>query len=407
MLTDTAIKKAKTTTAKAFKMFDSAGMFLLVTPTGSKLWRLKYRFADKEKLLALGSYPETTLAEARIKRDEARKRIHEGNDPSAMRRAEKLARAATAANSLDAIAREWHSKFTDTWAPSHSDRILRMLERDVLPFIGQRPIAQITAQELLMVLRKIEARGALETAHRARVYTGVILRYAIHTGRCDRDVSADLRGALPPKKGGHFAAVTDPTKLGDLLRALDGYKGSPIVAAALRLAPMLFVRPGELRSARWADIDLEKGEWAFTAKKTDTDRIVPLAPQAVAILLDLQPLTGNGVFVFPNGRSNTRPMSDNAILAALRRLGVPKETASGHGFRASARTILDEVLGFPPHLLEHQLGHEVRDPLGRSYNRTQHLPQRKKMMEDWADYLDKLRADVKVLPFTREAKTAG
>jgi integrase len=280
-----------------------------------------------------------------------------------------------------------------------------MLERDVLPFIGERPIAQITAQELLMVLRKIEARGALETAHRARVYTGVIFRYAIHTGRCDRDVSADLRGALPPKKGGHFAAVTDPTKLGDLLRALDGYKGSPIVAAALKLAPMLFVRPGELRNARWADIDLEKGEWAFTAKKTDTDRIVPLAAQAVAILRDLRPLTGNCPFVFPNGRSNTRPMSDNAILAALRRLGVPKETASGHGFRASARTILDEVLGFPPHLLEHQLGHEVRDPLGRSYNRTQHLPQRKKMMSEWADYLDKIKSDVKVLPFqpTREA----
>jgi integrase len=407
MLTDTAIKKAKTTNGKAFKMFDSAGMFLMVTPTGSKLWRLKYRFCEKEKLLALGSYPEVTLAEARIKRDEARKVLHEGTDPSAKRKAEKLARVACAANSLDAIAREWHGKFSDTWAPSHADRIWRMLERDVLPFLGSRPVAQITAQELLMVLRKIEARGALETAHRARVYTGVILRYAIHTGRCDRDVSADLRGALPPKKNGHFAAVTDPTKLGDLLRALDGYKGSPIVAAALRLAPMLFVRPGELRSARWADIDLEKGEWAFTAKKTDTDRIVPLAAQAVAILRDLQPLTGNGVFVFPNGRSNSRPMSDNAILAALRRLGVPKETASGHGFRASARTILDEVLGFPPHLLEHQLGHEVRDPLGRSYNRTQHLPQRKKMMAEWASYLDKIKADVKVLPFTREAKTAG
>jgi integrase len=373
-------------------------MYLLIAPSGARLWRLKYRYADKEKLLALGSYPEVSLAEARIKRDEARKRLHEGNDPSAMRRAEKLARAATAANSLDAIAREWHAKFRHMWAPSHSERLWRLLERDVLPFIGSRPIAQITAQELLLVLRKIEARGSLETAHRARVYAGVIFRYAIHTGRCDRDVSADLRGALPPKKNGHFAAVTDPAKLGDLLRALDGYKGSPIVAAALRLAPMLFVRPGELRSARWADIDLDKGEWAFTAKKTDTDRIVPLAPQAVAILRELQPRTGNCAFVFPGARTNTRPMSDNAILAALRRLGVPKETASGHGFRASARTILDEVLGYPPHLLEHQLGHEVRDPLGRSYNRTQHLPQHRKMMQDWADYLDKLKADVKVLP---------
>lgn len=406
MLTDTAIKRTKAT-SKAFKLFDSGGLYLLVTPTGTKLWRWKYRYADQEKLLALGIYPEVTLAEARLKRDEARKVLHEGTDPNAKRKAEKLARAACAANSFDAIAREWHAKFSDTWAPSHADRIWRMLERDVLPFLGTRPVTQITAQELLLVLRKIEDRGALETAHRARVYTGVVLRYAIHTGRCDRDVSADLKGALPPKKNGHFAAIVDPEKLGDLLRVLDGYKGSPIVAAALKLAPMLFVRPGELRAMKWLDVDLDKGEWSFTAAKTSTDRIVPLAPQAVAILRDLQPLTGRGVFVFPNGRSGSRPMSDNAILAALRRLGVPKETASGHGFRASARTILDEVLGYPPHLLEHQLGHEVRDPLGRSYNRTQHLPQRREMMSEWATYLDKLKADVKVLPFTRESRTAG
>jgi integrase len=331
--------------------------------------------------------------------------LREVIDPSAKRQEEKAARYSLAGNSFESIAREWHEKFSPTWAPSHTARVIRLLERDVFPWLGKRPIAAITAAELLGVLRRIEERGALETAHRARVYTGVVFRYAVHTGRAERDPTSDLRGALPAKRNGHFAAVTDPKELGDLLCTIDGYKGSPIVAAALKLAPMLFVRPGELRSMRWADVDLDKGEWAFVVPKTKTDHIVPLAPQAVAILRGLQPLTGNGAFVFPGGRTNARPMSDNAILAALRRLGVPKETASGHGFRATARTILDEVLGYPPHLLEHQLAHCVRDPLGRSYNRTQHLPQRRKMMEEWANYLAKLKANVDVLPFpAREAK---
>jgi integrase len=405
MLTDTACKKTKPA-EKALKLFDGGGLFLLVAPTGGKLWRLKYRFAGKEKLLSLGAYPEVSLADARAKRDEARKLLREGTDPSAKRQEEKAARYAVVGNSFEAVAREWHEKFSPTWAPSHTMRVIRLLERDVFPWIGKRPIAEIGAAELLGVLRRIEERGALESAHRARVYTGVVFRYAVHTGRAERDPSTDLRGALPAKRNGHFAAVTDPKDLGDLLRTIDGYKGSPVVAAALKLAPLLFVRPGELRSMRWADVDLDKGEWAFVVPKTKTDHIVPLAPQAVAILRDLQPLTGNGAFVFPGGRTNARPMSDNAILAALRRLGVPKETASGHGFRATARTILDEVLGYPPHLLEHQLAHSVRDPLGRSYNRTQHLPQRRKMMIEWADYLGKLKADVAVLPFAREAKAS-
>jgi integrase len=400
MLTDTAVKKAKPAT-KAYKLYDTGGMFVLVAPTGGKLWRLKFRFAGKEKLLSLGAYPEVSLADARIKRDEARKQLHDGVDPGEVRKAVKRARASSAANSFEAIAREWHTKFADTWAPSHADRVLRLLERDVLPWIGHRPIAEITPPELLSVLRRIEGRGALETAHRARVYTGVVFRYAVHTGRADRDPTTDLRGALPAKKNGHFAAVTDPKQLGDLLRTIDAYKGSPVVGAALKLAPLVFVRPGELRSMRWTDVDLDKGEWAFTVPKTKTDHIVPLAPQAVAVLRDLRPLTGACAFVFPGGRTNTRPMSDNAILAALRRLGVPKETASGHGFRATARTILDEVLGYPPHLLEHQLAHSVRDPLGRSYNRTTHLPQRRKMMAEWADYLGKLKADVEVIPLKR------
>lgn len=403
MLTDTAIRKAKVA-GKPLKLFDGGGLFILVAPTGGKLWRLKYRFAGKEKLLSLGGYPEVSLADARLARDEARKLLHEGTDPSAKRQAEKAARVAMVGNSFEAIAREWHAKFSDTWAPSHADRIIRLFERDVFPWIGARPISQIAAIELLGVLRRIEERGALETAHRARVYTGVVFRYAIHTGRADHDPTSDLRGALPPKKNGHFAAVTEPEKLGDLLRTIDGYKGSPVVAAALKLAPMLFVRPGELRSMRWADVDLDNAEWAFTVSKTKTEHIVPLAPQAVAILRELKPLTGASAFVFPGGRTNTRPMSENAILAALRRLGVPKETASGHGFRATARTILDEVLGYPPHLLEHQLAHSVRDAMGRSYNRTAHLPQRRKMMAEWASYLDKLRAGVKVLSFARASE---
>jgi integrase len=398
MLTDTEVKKARPAT-KAYKLYDTAVMFVLVAPTGGKLWRLKYRFAGKEKLLSLGVYPETSLADARIKRDEARKQLHDGVDPGEARKAVKRARASSAANSFEAIAREWHAKFANTWAPSHADRVLRLLDRDVFPWIGHRPISEIAAPELLAVLRRIESRGALETAFRARVYSGLVFRYALHTGRADRDPAADLRGALPPKKNGHFAAATNPEQLGDLLRALDGYKGSPVVRAALLLAPMVFVRPGELRGARWADIDLDAAEWRFTVPKTKTPHIVPLAAQAVAILRDLQPLTGSGPYVFPCARSTQRPMSDNAILSAMRRCGIDKTTACGHGFRASARTMLDEVLGFPPHLVEHQLAHAVRDPLGRAYNRTTHLPERRKMMQDWADFLDKVRRDVKVIPF--------
>jgi integrase len=400
MLTDTAVKKAKPAT-KAIKLFDSAGMYLLLVPTGAKLWRLKYRYAGKEKLLSLGAYPEVSLADARVKRDEARKLLHEGVDPGEARKAMKRARASSAANSFEAVAREWHTKFADTWAPSHADRVLRLLERDVLPWIGHRPIAEIRAPELLAVLRRIESRGALETAFRARIYSGLVFRYAVVTGRADRDPATDLRGALPPKKGGHFSAATNPEQLGDLLRALDGYKGSPVVRAALLLAPMVFVRPGELRTAKWSDIDLDAGEWRFTAPKTKTPHIVPLAAQAVATLRELQPLTGDGPYVFPCARSKQRPMSDNAILAAMRRMGINKTTACGHGFRASARTMLDEVLGFPPHLVEHQLAHAVRDPLGRAYNRTTHLPERRKMMQDWADFLEKVRRDVKVIPLKR------
>lgn len=407
MLTDTAIRKAKLPTgAKRERLFDGLGLYLELAPNGGKWWRLKYRWAGKEKRLSLGTYPETTLADARAARDAARKLLREGRDPGAARKAEKLARAASAADSFEAIAWEWHAKFSPTWSPSNVARIRRLLKKDVLPYLGSRPVTEITAPELLAVLRRIEARGALESAHRARVYSGVIFRYAISTGRLQRDVSSDLRGALPPMRNGHFAAATNPDELGALLRMLDGYHGSPVVRAALLLAPLVFVRPGELRTARWQDLDLEAAEWRYTVPKTKTAHVVPLCKQALAILEELRPLTGRGVYVFPNGRASDRPMSDNAVLAALRRIGVDKTMASGHGFRASARTMLDEVLGYPAHLIEHQLAHAVKDEMGRSYNRTTHLPQRKVMMQAWADYLDKLRADVKVLPFQRpEAET--
>ncbi|MBT6273939.1 MAG: site-specific integrase, partial [Chromatiales bacterium] len=264
-------------------------------------------------------------------------------------------------------------------------------ERDIFPWLGGKPIAEITAPQLLETVRRIETRGALETAHRALQDCGQVFRYAIATGRAERDPSGDLRGALAPVKGQHFAAVTEPNKAAEVLRMIDGYEGTLTVRSALRLAPLVFVRPGELRQALWADIDLGTKEWRFKVTKTDTDHIVPLSTQALAILREVQPLSSRSEYVFPGGRSAKRPMSENAILAAMRRMGIAKEEMSGHGFRAMARTILDEVLGFRPDFIDHQLAHAVRDPNGRAYNGTAHLPERRQMMQAWADYLDELR----------------
>ena len=397
MLTDTAIRKSKPR-PKAFKMFDGGGLYLEVTPTGGKWWRLKYRFDGKEKRLSLGVYPDVSLKDARERRDDARKLLADSIDPSENRKAVKSARAERAANSFEVVTREWFAKHSPTWAANHSNRIIRRFERDIFPWVGGRPVAEISAPELLAVVRRIEGRGALETAHRALGTCGQVFCYAVATGRAERDPSADLRGALPPVKGEHFAAITDPKRVGELLRALDGYQGTLTVECALRLAPLVFVRPGELRRAEWADIDLDAAEWRYTVTKTDTPHIVPLSTQAVAILRELHGLTGGGQYVFPGGRSPKRLMSDNAILAAMRRMGIGKEEMSGHGFRAMARTILDEVLGVRPDLIEHQLAHAVRDPNGRAYNRTAHLPERRKMMQQWADYLDKLKAGADVIP---------
>lgn len=395
-LTDTAVRNRKPG-AKPAKLFDERGLFLLVTPAGGKWWRLRYKFDGKEKLLSLGVYPDVGLKDARTRRDDARKLLADGIDPGEHRKASKATKVERTANSFEVVAREWYGKYAPNWAEHHGDRILRRFERDIFPWIGGRPIAEIKAPELLAVVRRIESRGALETAHRALANCGQVFRYAIATGRAERDIAPDLRGALPPVKGENFAAVTDPIKAAALLRTLDGYQGTLTVACALRLAPLVFVRPGELRKAVWADIDLDTAEWRYHITKTDSEHIVPLATQAVAILRQLHALTGNGVYVFPGARTNGRPMSDNAILAAMRRLGIAKDEMSGHGFRAMARTILDEVLQVRPELIEHQLAHAVKDPNGRAYNRTAHLPERKKMMQQWADYLDKLKAGAEVI----------
>lgn len=396
-LTNTAIKNAKPG-AKPAKLFDERGLFLIVTPSGGKWWRFRYKLDNKEKLLSLGVYPDVGLKDARQRRDDARKLLADGIDPGENRKAVKAAKVERGANSFEVVAREWYAKYSPNWAEHHGDRIIRRFERDIFPWVGGRPIADVTAPELLAAVRRIENRGALETAHRALGNCGQVFRYAIATGRAQRDPTGDLRGALPPVKGEHFAAVTEPKQAAELLRTLDNYQGTLPVACALRLAPLVFVRPGELRSAEWTDIDLDTAEWRYTVTKTKTEHIVPLATQAVAILRELHALTGSGRYVFPGARTNGRPMSDNAILAAMRRMSIGKDEMSGHGFRAMARTILDEVLEVRTDLIEHQLAHAVKDPNGRAYNRTAHLPERKKMMQQWADYLDKLKAGAEVIP---------
>ncbi len=391
-LTDIKVRKVKPGN-KPVKMADGAGMYLLVTPAGGKCWRLKYRVQGKEKLLALGTYPEISLAEARERREAARKQLAHGVDPGEARKAVKAARTGESATSLEAVAREWHQRFSPTLSSGHAKAKLQRLEADVFPTLGSRPIDQIGAPDVLRVLRRIEARGALEMAHRVRTLCGEVFRYAVVTGRADRDPTADLKGALPPAKPKHFAALTDPKEVGPLLRAIDGYKGSSVVKWALRLSPLVFLRPGELRKAEWAEFDLDAAEWTIPPErmKMKQPHLVPLSMQAVATLMEAQALTGRGKYVFPNHCSRMRPMSDNAVLAALRRMGFDKETMTGHGFRATARTILEEVLHVPPHLIEHQLAHVVRDPMGRAYNRTTHLPERRRMMQLWADYLDDLK----------------
>ena len=400
-LTDTAVRKAKPTD-KTQRLFDGGGLYLEITPAGGKRWRQKYRFAGKEKLLALGVYPDVSLAEARERRDKARKLLANGVDPGQHRQAEKAAGAERAGNSFEVVARDWLTK--RDWVPNYTAKVTAWLENDVFPYIGGRPVAELTAPEFLRVGRRIEDRGAIESAHRVLQNCGQVMRYAIATGRADRNPVADLKGALAPTPEKHHAAIVDPEGIGALLRAIDGYKGSHVTRCALQLAPLLFVRPGELRQAEWTEIDLDAAEWNIPASKMKMRQphLVPLSRQAIAILEELQPLTSRSQYVFPGGRSSKRPMSENALTAALRRMGYEQGTMTVHGFRAMARTILDEVLHYRPDYIEHQLAHAVKDPNGRAYNRTSHLPERRKMMQAWADYLDRRRADTgKVLEFKK------
>ena len=404
MLNDLKCRTAKAKERK-YKLSDIDGLYLLVTEKGHKWWRFRYRFDNKEKLLSLGTYPEISLAAARQTRDEARRQVAHGIDPGEVRKAKKQAKTEET-ETFEVIAREWHTKFTPTWTPGHANKLLSAMTRDLLPWLGTRPIKELKAPELLATLRRIESRGTLETAHRMRGLLGQIFRYAIATGRAERDPAADLRGALPQPNENHLAALIDPKEVASLLRALDGYWGNFVVKCALKLAPLLFVRPGELRHAGWKEIDLDEAVWNIPASKMKMREahLVPLSIQAVDILRELQPLTSASRYVFPSGRTFARPMSNNAINAALRRMGFSKDEMTAHGFRAMARTILDEVLHVRPDYIEHQLAHAVRDPNGRAYNRTAHLGERKKMMQLWADYLDKLKAEAVVIPFEAAKK---
>jgi integrase len=403
-LKDTAIRAARPR-SKAYKMFDTEGLYLEVSPAGGKWWRLKYRFAGKEKRLSLGVYPEVSLKDARARRDRARQLVAAGIDPSDARKAERLAVAG--AESFEAIAREWHAKFSAGWVDSHGQRIMRRFEVDLFPWLGKRPVAEIKAPELLAVLRRIESRGALETAHRALQNCGQVFRYAVATGRAERDPSADLRGALPAPKERHHASIIEPHRVGELLRAIDAYEGYFVTKCALRLAPLVFVRPGELRRAQWGEINLDKAEWRIPGErmKMREQHIVPLSRQAVEILRELEPLTNCAVpgkpdaprYVFPGAQSRLRPMSENAVLVALRRMGYAKDEMTGHGFRSMASTLLHEQ-GWNHHAIERQLAHAERNAVSAAYNFAEHLPERRRMMQAWADYLDGLKGNAAVVP---------
>lgn len=386
-LSDARVRNVKAG-EKPIKLSDGGGLFLLVQPNGAKGWRLAYRFEGKQKLLSLGIYPAVTLKDAREKREELKKQLAKGIDPSAVRKAVKWAEGDT----FEALAREWFNKFSTSWAKGHAEKIIRRLERDIIPWIGKRPTKEISPPELLAVLRRIEARGAVETAHRAMQNCGQIFRYGIATGRAERDPAADLRGAIPPTKVQHHPSVKDPKAIAKLLKAIDGYEGTIVARCALQLAPLVFVRPGELRHAEWSEIDLERSEWRIPAAKMKMKEphIVPLSSQACAILEELRPLTGQGKYVFPGVRGPKRPMSENTVNAALRRLGYEKDEMTGHGFRSIASTTLHE-LGWPSAVIERQLAHGERNKVKAAYNFAEHLAERRKMMQAWADHLDQLK----------------
>ena len=398
-LSNTAIINAKAAD-KSYKMYDTDGLFLQVTPQGGKWWRLKYHFDGKEKLLSLGTYPDISLSQARQKREDSKKLLAIDIDPSESRKQTKASNRLNTENSFEVVAREWWQSHMVNKAESHKDKVIRRFELYLFPWIGKRPISSLTAPQVLEVLRRIEKQNKLETAHRTLQTAGQVFRYAVQTGRAVRDVTADLKGALPATTVKHMAAFTEPKDVAGLLHAFDAFNGSLTVQKALSLSPLLFARPGELRTMKWADVDLDLGIWKYQVSKTKTDHIAPLSNQAIAILHEIYPLSGHGVHVFQGGHSPLKPMSSSAINAALRRMGYDtQKDITGHGFRAMARTILHERLGIDPAIIEHQLAHKVPDTLGSAYNRTKFIEQRKVMMQSWADYLDELKAGAKVLPF--------
>lgn len=408
MLTDTACKNAhkheKTSTGKAFKLADEKGLYLLLKPQADgwgKWWRLKYRFGDKEKSLSLGTYPDTSLLQAREKRDIARKQIADGIDPGITRKIEK---AGSIENTFKAVAEDFlMTRLQGDWSASHHKHVKECFERDVYPWLGNRPLKELSAVEVLTTLRRITARGAIETAARTKQFIGQAIRYGIATGRAERDVTQDLRGALPSPVKGHYPAITEPKPLAQLLRDIDAYGGNFVVRTALQLQPLIFARPANLAAAEWDEFDLDAAEWRIAADKMKMKdaHIVPLSRQAVALLRDIHPLTGNQRYVFASnqGKSGEKHISRESIGAAIRRMGYQGQHTA-HGFRTTASTLLHEQ-GFHSDMIERQLSHAERNKVKAAYNRAQHLPERQKMMQQWADYLDGLKAGGTVVPFKK------
>ena len=379
---------------KSYKLSDGRGLYLEISPSGGKWWRYKYRFDGKEKRISLGTYPDISLAKARDNHITARKLLADGIDPSEDRKSKKATKKINSENSFEQVARAWWASHMQNKADSHKNKVIRRFELYLFPWIGHKPISDITSPQILEVIKRIEKLNIAETAHRTLQTAGQVFRYAVQNGYAVRDVTVDLKGAIPPTTTKHMAAFTEPKQIAELLRAIDGFKGTLTVQCALKLSPLVFVRPSELRQARWKDIDLDARQWCYLVKKTKTDHLVPLSTQAVEILRTIQPLSGHGEYVFQGGHSPRRPMSEAAINAALKRMGYDtQKDITGHGFRAMARTILHERLNIDPHIIEHQLAHKVSDTLGAAYNRTKFIDQRKIMMQSWADYLDALKKD--------------
>ncbi len=423
ILSDKAVKaalKAAVVGGKTRKISDGGGLYLETRPTGAGWWRLRYWIDSREGMLSLGTYPAVTLAEARERRDEAKRLIASGVNPSDARKDDKarrdhqrktfaMAEAGLAVTgSFEQVARDWLTTVHESKVSAgHAERTRIRLEQDVFPWLGKRPINEIEAPELLACLRRVEARGAIETAHRIKDACGQVFRYGIATGACQRNPAADLRDALRPVETRHLAAIVEPVKAGALLRDMVGYEGHPVTRVALALSALLLLRPGELRNMEWAWVNFDSSTLTVPAevmKRSKADKaggpphLVPLAPQAVALLRDLQPLTGHGRYVFPSLLTGERCMSENTVRSALRRMGYSNDDMTAHGFRAMARTMIAERLNVGPEVIEAQLAHTVSDSLGRAYNRTQYLDQRREMMSTWADYLDRLRAGAQVVP---------